>query len=158
MTSVDFDPFSREFFDDPFATYEQFLDSGRFPFPVGEDARDPRLAPSALVIGISVEDTTSAYPIDDLTKAINDEVNGRPIVILPTEGGASAYSPIVDGETLVFTAVGDVFEDTATRSIWESTGQAVAGPLEGTTLEALPSRTTFWFALVGAFPDVELVR
>jgi hypothetical protein len=28
--------------------------------------------------------------------------------------------------------------------------------LAGTSLTAVPSRTTFWFAFIGAFPDAEL--
>ena len=32
----------------------------------------------------------------------------------------------------------------------------VAGPLKGSRLERLPSRYTFWFAYVAAFPEAEV--
>ncbi len=35
-------------------------------------------------------------------------------------------------------------------------GRAIAGPLAGVQLEAIPSRVSFWFAIVAAVPGVEL--
>ncbi len=43
-----------------------------------------------------------------------------------------------------------------TGSVWTEAGLAIAGPQSGASLEPVPARTTFWFAFVGAFPDVEL--
>jgi hypothetical protein len=40
--------------------------------------------------------------------------------------------------------------------VWTANGAAVSGALEGSRLVPVPSRTTFWFAFVGAFPEVEL--
>jgi uncharacterized protein (DUF3820 family) len=33
---------------------------------------------------------------------------------------------------------------------------AISGTYHGARLVPIPSRTTFWFAFVGAFPDVEI--
>ena len=41
-------------------------------------------------------------------------------------------------------------------SVWTPAGVAVSGLYEGTALRPIPSRTTFWFAFVGAFPDVQV--
>lgn len=142
---------------DPFTNYDEYIDSGRFAFPVGGDARDPRLPPSALVVGVTLDGTTHAYLVEDLEEPVNDVVAGNHIVVFPGSGGGSVYSAVVDGEVLRFELGADGFEDEVTGSVWSVDGEAVSGPLAGTSLEPIPSRTTFWFAIVGAFPDLTLV-
>lgn len=142
---------------DPFATFDEYLDSGQFAFPVGDDARDPRLPPSALVVGVSLNGTTHAYPVEGAEEPINDVVSGNPIVVLPGSDGASVYSATVNGEVLEFELRDGDFVDVSTGSAWSADGKAVSGAHEGTSLEPVPSRTTFWFAMVGAFPDLTLV-
>ena len=141
---------------DVFASYADSVDAGRFPFPVGEAALDDRLAASALVVGVSLGGDTRAYPVDGLSEPINDEVGGTPVVLLPTDGGAAVFDATIDGDVLQFEQTAGQLLDTATGSVWTATGIAVSGPLAGAALEPVPSRTTFWFAFVGAFPDTEL--
>jgi hypothetical protein len=148
--------FERPYERDAFATYADVIDAGRFPFPVGEAARDGRLSPSTLVVGVILDGGTRAYPVDDLSDPINDEVGEEPIVVLPTDGGASVYAATLDGERLQFRRSGDDFVDVATGSVWTSDGIAISGTHRGARLAPIPSRTTFWFAFVGAFPDVEV--
>lgn len=148
--------FSRPYEQDAFAGYADIIDSGRFPFPVGEAALDPRLRPSALVVGVVINEVARAYPVENLVDPINDEVGGNEIVVFPTEGGATVFGAIVDGETLRFELRNGDFVDVETGSVWTSAGVAVSGARQGATLTPFPSRTTFWFAFVGAFPDVEL--
>ncbi len=150
--------YHRPYENDSFAGYPAFLDSGRFPFPVSDAARDDRLASSALVVGLTVGGETRAYHVDGLAGPINDEVGGEPIVVLPTDVGASVFSATVDGETLRFESNDGEFIDTTTQSTWSVSGLAVSGPLQGEMLEPLGSRTTFWFAFVAAFPEVELYQ
>ena len=59
------------------ADYADIIDSGRFPFPVGEAARDARLRPSALVVGVVINEVARAYPVENLIDPINDEVGTR---------------------------------------------------------------------------------
>ena len=141
---------------DAFADYAEILDSGRFAFPVGEAARDARLPPSALVVGVVLAEVARAYPVDIMTDPINDTVGGEPIVIFPTDGGAAVFSAVVDGETLEFQNRDDDLVDAETGSIWTPSGVAVSGTYKGTALRPIASRTTFWFAFVGAFPDVQI--
>ncbi len=148
--------FSRPYERDAFAGYADIIDSGRFPFPVGEAARDARLRPSALVVGVVINEVARAYPVENLIDPINDEVGGNQIVVFPTEGGATVFGAVVDGLTLRFELRDGDFVDVETGSVWTSSGVAVSGTRQGATLTAFPSRTTFWFAFVGAFPDVEL--
>jgi hypothetical protein len=148
--------YERPYERDAFATYTDVLDAGRFPFPVGESARDGRLSPSALVVGVILNGGTRAYPVDDLNDPINDEVGEVPIVLFPTDGGASVYAATLDGERLRFRRRGGDFVDVDTGSVWTSDGIAISGTHRGARLAPIPSRTTFWFAFVGAFPDVEV--
>ena len=148
--------FSRPYERDAFAGYADIIDSGRFPFPVGEAARDARLRPSALVVGVVINEVARAYPVENVIDPINDEVGGNQIVVFPTEGGATVFGAVVDGETLRFELRNGDFVDVETGSVWTSSGVAVSGTRQGATLTPFPSRTTFWFAFVGAFPDVEL--
>ena len=60
------------------------------------------------------------------------------------------------GSQLTFRFDGRSYGDEETGSEWSLSGQAVSGPLKGEKLEPLPSRYTFWFAYVAAFPDTEL--
>ncbi len=94
--------YSRPYERDAFAGYAEIIDSGRFAFPVGEAAGDTRLQPSALVVGVVLAEVARAYPVDNLTDPINDEVGGEPIVVFPTDGGATVFSAVVSGETLLF--------------------------------------------------------
>lgn len=148
--------YSRPYEQDSFAGYADAVDAGRFPFPVGEAARDDRLQPSALVVGVILDGVARAYPVEGMTDAINDEVGGEPIVVFPIEGGAAVFSAVVDGETLEFRSTDGDLVDTATGSMWTPAGIAVSGPHAGTTLDPVPSRTSFWFAFVGAFPDLQV--
>jgi hypothetical protein len=49
---------SRPYDRDSFVDYADCVDAGRFPFPVGEAARDDRLQPSALVAGVILDGVT----------------------------------------------------------------------------------------------------
>ena len=48
------------------------------------------------------------------------------------------------------------YRDAQTGSLWNLSGEGVSGPLQGATLELLPSRYTFWFAYIAAFPDADV--
>lgn len=147
---------SRPYERDAFVNYAEVVDSGQFAFPVGETARDGRLRASALVVGVTAEGLTRAYPVEGLTEPINDEVGGDPVVIIPVEGGASVFASIVEGQVLQFQVDNGGIVDVETGSVWSPAGVAVSGELQGVVLRPIPSRTTFWFAFVGAFPDVEI--
>ncbi len=69
---------------------------------------------------------------------------------------AAAYYREVDGRSLSFKLSDDAVEDEETGSVWDDSGKALSGPLAGTQLGAVPSRTSFWFSLVGALPGIEL--
>ncbi|MCH7586348.1 MAG: DUF3179 domain-containing protein [Acidobacteria bacterium] len=150
--------FSRPYERDSFGSYAEYIDSGQFVFPVSETSQDGRLQPSALVVGVVLDGVIRAYPVDGLVDPINDDVAGSPIVVFPTDGGAAVFQAIVNDQTSVFEVRDGGLIDTATESVWTTGGMAVSGTLEGSVLVPVPSRTTFWFAFVAAFPEVELYQ
>ena len=83
-------------------------------------------------------------------------MGGQTIVVFPIDGGGSVFRANVGEETLQFERREDGFVDIESGSTWDVTGVARSGAWEGTALDPIPSRTTFWFAIVGAFPEVEV--
>ncbi|MEE9215828.1 MAG: DUF3179 domain-containing protein [Anaerolineales bacterium] len=151
--------YDRNYNQDPFATYAEILEGGRFAFPVGEAARDPRLSPAAIVLALKVEGTVVAYPLErSAPSVIHDEVGGSPVAVFLDPGSQSgaAFHPIVAGELLRFrwTEAGPIDENTG--SLWDLAGRAIDGPLIGEQLKPLPTKTSFWFAIVAAEPDIEV--
>ena len=74
-------------------------------------------------------------------------------------GGAGVFVPRAGGRPLTFTAAGDrTFRDRQTRSTWDVTGRAVAGPLRGRRLTPLVHDTQFWFAVAAFVPDARIAR
>jgi len=76
---------------DPFASYAELVDEGRFPFPVSEQfANDDRLDSSALVIVVTVDDTTYAVPTRGRARVV--DVAGVTIRIDGADGAAAVAS------------------------------------------------------------------
>ena len=148
--------FPNNYSSDPFLRIGESIDNGSFPFPVGEAARDARLAASNLVVGVEASGIVRVYPVSLLSEPVNDRIGDLDVLLVPGSGGANVFSPIVDGTKLHFNIVDGVIEDDETASTWDAAGVATSGDLLGSRLRALPSRTTFWFAMVAAFPDAEL--
>ena len=74
-------------------------------------------------------------------------------VVGPT---ASAYLSTVGGQTFNFNLNDRVVEDVETGTKWDDGGRAISGPMVGAQLTRVPSRTSFWFSVVGALPDIAL--
>lgn len=122
---------------------------------VGNDAdfNDVRLPVNALMIGVEVNGQFKSYPhqlIDRDGSVINDMLGDAPIAVFHTPVGDSglAYSRNVGDQTLTFQieiASINVYSDVETGTLWNSTGLAIDGPLEGTQLDFVPSITTEWY-------------
>jgi hypothetical protein len=145
---------------DPFAGYARRLDSSGPPFPISP-IKDARLRPGAKVFAIEIGESHKAYALmPGPSWLLEDAVGGEDVLIIGRgrveAPGASAYFREVDGRILSFGLSNDLVEDEETGSVWDDSGLAVSGPLAGTQLDAVPSRTSFWFSLVGALPGIEL--
>lgn len=149
--------FSRDYSRDPFRTYSEIVNSGRFAFPVSEASKDGRLQPANRVLAVKVDQDARAYPVVSLGHAaIMDTVGDQSIVVFtdPDSRSGSAYEPIAAGRALTFEMREGEFTDRETDSTWNLAGQAVRGPLQGAQLSPIPSRTSFWFAIVAAEPEI----
>ena len=145
----------------PYAGYS----SSPVPFLFREEI-DDRLVPLARVVGLADTDPLRAYSFEDLAtrRVINDTVGDTPVVVLwggdtadaldgssiadsTAIGTAIVFDPVVNDQTLTFTAgEADSFVDEQTGSTWSVLGLATDGELAGTRLETVPHRNEFWFA------------
>ena len=151
--------FNRSYEQDPFLDIGEFINRGRFSFPVSPDALDDRLRPGDKVISIQLGEEARAYLLDpEDARLYQDEVDGERLVIFTTPDGpsGSVYLANLDGVEHRFILEGGQFRDEATGSLWDLSGRAIEGPLAGTQLEPIPSRVSFWFAIVAAEPGIEL--
>ena len=154
-------PDGRRYANDPFERYPERLDTVGPPFPVSAEKIDLRLRASDKVLAVEAGGSRKAYfLVPGRQWLVNDTVGGRNIVVLvrgSTSPGAQAFFSDAAGIGLTFMPDGVVMVDNETGSRWDDTGLATSGKLEGTRLEAVPSRTSFWFSLVGAFPGIDLL-
>ncbi|MFQ5875455.1 MAG: DUF3179 domain-containing protein, partial [Dehalococcoidia bacterium] len=165
--------FTRDYGRNPYTGYDD-IDSAPFLF-VGPD--DDRLRPVERVVTVSIGDEAAAYPFLELemVPVVNDTVGGTPLVVFFTKGTLSGldssiiaasrdvgagvvYSRVADGRELTFEADGDLFMDNETGTSWNILGQAVQGPLSGTTLEPVLHANHFWFAWAAFKPDTTIWR
>ena len=151
---------SNRYDSNPFVGYGERVNSSGPPFPISP-ITDARLLPGDRVFAIQVGDSHKGYALDRAGAwAANDVVGGSDVVVIGRdEDGAAAavaYFSEVDGRVLTWSLEGGVLTDVETGSEWSDAGIAVSGPLAGSSLWAVPSRTSMWFSLVGALPGIEL--
>ena len=144
---------------DPFAGYAERVNRGQFAFPVTDEKLDDRLRPGDMVYAVQVGDAHKAYRLTDRRdEVINDEVDGeRLVIVFRSEGPtAAACFGALNGNAFSFELNQGVLQDLETGTSWDDGGEAISGPMAGTWLTAVPSRTSFWFSLVGSLPGIEL--
>ena len=151
----------RQYERDPFVGYAEGINRGRFYFPVSKEKLDGRLRPGDKVFAVQVGESHKAYPLaTDSDWVLNDEVGGESVVVIgrAERPAAVAYLRTINGRELSFRLNDGSVEDAETNSEWDDSGKAVSGPMAGAQLMAVPSRTSFWFSLVGALPSIELYQ
>ena len=143
---------------------------GRMRVVDGTDI-DKRLAPRTLVVGVTVDGKSVAYPMTALQKQspILDVVGTVPVVIVLGEDNRSvrAFERIVDGQRLEFfqkvenngfTSHTGPFQlvDAETNSFWNFEGKAVSGPLAGRELKKVFVLEDYWFDWRLYHPDTSI--
>jgi hypothetical protein len=162
--------YNRPYGQNPYSGYDSPEST---PFLYRGPASPDEHRPLERVLTVTIKDTTRVYPYAALEQqgVINDQVAGEPVAVFWREGTASAldtpaietgrdigsanaFRPVSDGENLVFMLndQGEII-DTETRSRWNILGEAVAGPLKGTTLPPLPGIQHFWFSAYAFSPE-----
>ena len=164
--------FSRDYGRNPYPGYDD-VDTSPFLF---QGEVDGRLAAKERVLGIERAGEAVAVRMGPLleTGVAALDVGGEQLVAWAKPGTASAldaptvaggrdvgatgvFHPVVDGRTLTFAPQGAGFVDEQTGSQWDVLGRAVAGPLAGSQLEAVPHVDTFWFAWAAYLPHSRIV-
>ncbi len=136
--------------------------------------REDHPEPEDEVVGVEIDGDVRAYPIRYLNyhEIINDRVGRTPIAATwcPLCGSVVVYDRrpaagslpdgVEDPGTLEFGVSGKladddlVMYDRETESEWkQSLGEAIAGQLEGASLEILPATTTTWARFSDDHPD-----
>jgi hypothetical protein len=109
--------FSRRYERDNFSRYDEAVAAGDFAFPVG--ALDDRLGAADIVVTVTIDDTTVAYPTAGLDRPFDDTIDGVEITVTPHAFGASIDR--ADGEpvgmrTAFWFSVAAAFPDVEVRS------------------------------------------
>jgi hypothetical protein len=116
-------------------------------------AIDESLPPRTLVIGLTVNGVSKAYPYDAVVKQslILDDVGGVPIFIVLGDDKRSvrAFERTVDGRKLELLVKPETtpltMVDPETGSQWDFTGKAIAGQLNGKQLKKIAILNDYWF-------------
>ena len=116
-------------------------------------AFDKTLEPRTLVIGLTVNGVSKAYPFDALVKQnlIIDDVGSVPIFIVLGDDKRSvrAFERTVDGRKLEFFVKPNsgsfIMIDAETGSEWDFTGKAIGGQLNGRQLKKISILNDYWF-------------
>lgn len=149
--------FGRNYDRDPFAGLDGFINEGNFAFPVSAAGLDARLSPGDRVLAVQVAEAVRAYPVAAIGDgALADTLGGEDIVVFVRDGAGAAFRAGAGGQALTFTAAAGRFTDDQTGSEWDFAGRALAGPLAGSQLEPVAAKTSFWFAVVAAEPNITI--
>ena len=122
-----------------------------------------RLHSTDRVLGVEIDGVAKAYPIKILDKheIVNDSFNGKPVAVTycPLCGSGVAFNADVNGRKS-FGVSGLLYNsdvllyDRQTDSLWSQIkGEAIAGPLNGTSLEQIVTSNTTWSTWKANHPD-----
>ena len=125
---------------------------------------DSLLEPRTLVVGITINGASKAYPFSALQQQspIIDTLGGVPLLILVGDDKKSvrAFERSLDKRKLELFAKPDAsplrLVDAETGSLWDFTGKAVAGPLTGRPLPRIPVLSDYWFDWKAYHPNTTI--
>lgn len=121
-----------------------------------------------LIIGVEINGQAKAYPIEIIGyhHQVQDTIGGQPVMVTYCTvcRTGRVFSPLVNGKFQHFRLVGmdhfnAMFEDEDTKSWWrQATGDAVAGPLKGSSLKEVPSEQLRLDAWIRKFPNTLILQ
>jgi hypothetical protein len=147
------------FFDMPFF-FPEVKEVRRVP------AKAAGFSPSTQVLGLVVDETPVAYPIEEMVMPrhiVHDTIRGHSVLISYCAlcRSALAFDAELDNQDLYFKVAGVwrrnmIMIDVQTRSIWQqATGECIFGKYQGRQLTLLPSENTIWKSWQNKHQDSE---
>ncbi len=118
-------------------------------------------SPRTLMAGITLNNKSKAYPVEDLQKQrlILDSIGTTPIflVIGDDKKSVRVFERMVDGRQLEFLVKTDGEQlqmvDAETATVWDFSGKGVSGALAGKQLKPVPVLKDYWFDWKTYHPD-----
>ncbi len=132
-------------------------------FPVANE--DDRLPNKERVLGIVLSGNVRVYSFagfGDTVSVINDELNGRNVVVAGNKEDnfmVSYFNDPGDGSTLSFSAVQGQYPVVMTDgegNMWDVNGRAVAGPRKDARLSPASSFIGYWFSFAAFYPNLTI--
>ena len=132
------------------------------------DSNNNKIPGDKLVIGLEINGIAKAYPIQIIGyhHQVRDTIGNTPVMVTYCTvcRTGRVFSPVVNGQPEEFRLVGmdhfnAMFEDSRTGSWWrQATGEAVTGPLKGSSLEEIPSQQTSLAAWIATNPSSQIMQ
>jgi len=133
-----------------------------------QQAKENKIPVKQLVIGITVDGISKAYPIEIIGyhHQVRDTINGKPVMVTYCTvcRTGRVFSPMLEGKLENFRLVGmdhfnAMFEDSQTGSWWRQVnGEAIVGPLKGKSLEEIPSEQMDLSSWIDHHPDTWIMQ
>jgi hypothetical protein len=137
------------------------------------DTSKSGIAPHELMLGVTVNGSSKAYPIKTIlaAKVIEDSWEVVPVLILvgPDQASIRTFRSDLPGQKLTFlqpqpgnadkNAIANaVAQDQETQSLWDFRGCAVQGKLTGQCLKSLDAHKDYWFDWLNHYPKTDVFR
>lgn len=132
------------------------------------DRNNNKIPGDKLVIGLEINGIAKAYPIQVIGyhHQVRDTIGNTPVMVTYCTvcRTGRVFSPVVNGQPEEFRLVGmdhfnAMFEDSRTGSWWrQATGEAITGPLKGSSLEEIPSQQTSLAAWIATNPSSQIMQ
>lgn len=132
--------------------------------PISEN----KVSTKKIIIGVAINGQAKAFPIEVIGyhHQVRDTIGGEPLMITYCTvcRTGRVFSPIVNDKLENFRLVGmdhynAMFEDETTKSWWRQVnGEAIAGPLLGTTLTEVPSEQMSLQAWMDRYPNTLVMQ
>jgi Protein of unknown function (DUF3179) len=132
------------------------------------DSAANKVLTSQLIIGITINNESKAYPIEVIGyhHQVRDVVGGEQVMVTYCTvcRTGRVFSPVVDGKPEKFRLVGmdhynAMFEDVSTKSWWRQVnGEAIIGELKGKTLAEMSSSQMTLAEWIQLYPDTKILQ
>jgi len=120
------------------------------------------------ILGVSINGVSKGYPIRimDYHEIVNDQFNGKPVVITycPLCGSGISFDAKIDGQKRTFGVSGLLYNsdvllyDHETQSLWSQIMfEAISGPSKGKLLNPIITTSTTWEKWKALHPDTKVL-